>query len=119
MSRFSVSRAMERVEGGAREVVVIPRAMLSDIDAFDDDRGAGSGGRAPRRLWDVISHQRWFILGFTALVMAAVAAWSFTRPPTYESTATIQMPSARVPPKSLGAPPLFATDVRVLLYDMK
>ena len=66
MSRFSVSRAMERVEGGAREVVVIPRAMLSDIDAFDDDRGAGSGGRAPRRLWDVISHQRWFILGFAA-----------------------------------------------------
>ena len=88
MSRFSVSRAMERVEGGAREVVVIPRAMLSDIDAFDDDRGAGSGGRAPRRLWDVISHQRWFILGFAAAVVAAVAAWSFTRPPTYESTAT-------------------------------
>jgi capsular exopolysaccharide synthesis family protein len=52
-------------------------------------------GRPPRGVFDILFHRRWLILGFAAGVVAAVALWSFTTPPTYQATAVIQIDPER------------------------
>jgi polysaccharide biosynthesis transport protein len=92
-----MSRALRRVEsGGVQPVWDRPVRIVLDGDALEDDRWAGGGnGRAPRRLWDVIVHQRWLIALFTLAVVIIVAGWSLTTPPVYESTTVIKVDSER------------------------
>src|SRR5262245_14419493 len=105
-----MSRALQRVEsGGVQPMWDRPVRIVLDGDALDDDRWSGGGsGRAPRRLWDVIVHQRWLIALFTLAVVIVVAAWSATTPPTYESTTVIKVDSER--PRIVMFPELISTD---------
>jgi polysaccharide biosynthesis transport protein len=69
---------------------------LITTDVVDDDTWAQSGqGHPPRRMWDVIVNQRWLIVAFTLLAVAAAAAWSFTTPPSYKATTVIQIDPER------------------------
>jgi capsular exopolysaccharide synthesis family protein len=68
-----------------------PVVPAQPIDPFDTLEAMPSRTRPPRSVGDILIHRRWLIIGFTAAVVAAAMAWSFTTPPTYKATAVLQI----------------------------
>jgi capsular exopolysaccharide synthesis family protein len=73
-----------------RSVAALPGERVVDVEAVPAD-----GERAARTLWEILVARRWLVLGFTTLVVALVAAWTFTARPYYESSAVIQIDPER------------------------
>ena len=73
-----------------RSVAALPGERVVDVEALPVD-----GERSARTLWEIVVARRWLILGFTALVVALVAAWTFTARPFYESSTVIQIDPER------------------------
>jgi capsular exopolysaccharide synthesis family protein len=73
-----------------RSVAALPGERVVDVEAVPVD-----GERSARTLWEIVVARRWLILGFTMLVVAVVAAWSFTARPYFESSTVIQIDPER------------------------
>ena len=73
-----------------RTVAALPGERVVDVEAVPVD-----GERSTRTLWEIVVARAWMILGFTALVVAVVAVWSFTARPYYESSTVIQIDPER------------------------
>jgi capsular exopolysaccharide synthesis family protein len=73
-----------------RSVAALPGERVVDVEAVPVD-----GDRPVRTLWEILSARCWLVLGFTAFVVAAVAAWTFTARPLYEASAVIQIDPER------------------------
>jgi polysaccharide biosynthesis transport protein len=73
-----------------RPAAALPGERVIDIDAIRLDVE-----RPPRSLTEALFSRLWLILGFTAAVVAVVAAWSFTARPLYEASTVIQIDPER------------------------
>jgi capsular exopolysaccharide synthesis family protein len=71
-----------------RPVAALPGVV--DLDAVRLD-----GERPPRSLSEALLSRCWLILGFTAVVVAAVAAWTLTSRPVYEASTVVQIDPER------------------------
>lgn len=71
-----------------------PAHALPPGDVVVTEAVAGRS-RPPRSVVDIIVHRRALILGFAGTVLAAVALWSYTTPPTFEATTTLQIDPER------------------------
>ncbi len=73
-----------------RSVAALPGERVLDVEAVPLE-----SGRPSRTLWEIVVGHRWLILGFTAVVVGAVALWTFTTRPIYEASAVIQIDPER------------------------
>jgi capsular exopolysaccharide synthesis family protein len=73
-----------------RTVAALPGERVVDVEAVPVD-----GERSTRTLWEIVVARSWMILGFTALVVLVVGAWTFTARPYYESSTVIQIDPER------------------------
>src|SRR5262245_37311111 len=69
-----------------RSAAALPGERVVDVEAVPVD-----GERSARTLWEIVVARRWLVLGFTALVVAVVAAWTFSARPYFESSTVIQI----------------------------
>ena len=74
--------------------------VLAGGEPIDEPWTRSGQGRPPRRIWDIVVAQRWFILAFTVAVAILAAAWSFTTPPSYQVSAVIRIDPER--PRVVG-----------------
>ncbi len=72
-----------------------PAAALSGERVIDVEAIPLDGERPPRSLSDALFGRRWLILGFTAIVVAAVAVWMFVARPVYEASTIVQIDPER------------------------
>ncbi|MGH7324238.1 MAG: GumC family protein [Candidatus Rokuibacteriota bacterium] len=73
-----------------RPVAALPGERVIDIDAVPLD-----GERPPRSLSGALMGRYRLILGFTAVIVAAVAVWTLVANPTYEASAVVQVDPER------------------------
>src|SRR5215510_3293673 len=73
-----------------RPAAALPGEHIVDVAALPME-----GERPIRTVWEVLAGRRWLIIGFTAVVVAAVAVWTFTARPLYEASTVIQIDPER------------------------
>ena len=73
-----------------RSVAALPGEHVLDVEALPVD-----GDRPVRTIWEILVSRRWLVLGFTVLVLAVVAAWTFTARQYFEASTVIQIDPER------------------------
>src|SRR5262249_8574125 len=73
-----------------RPAAALPGERVVDVTAPPIE------GEPPiRTVWEILAGRRWLVFGFTAVVVAAVAIWTFTARPLYEASTVIQIDPER------------------------